>query len=65
MQNFLRVKKLVYRVTQSHLGGLELAFPLHFTLFRLVPGSITGSAPVEEGGVSAHSQRQQPVPVTY
>lgn len=51
MQNLLRVKKLVYRVTQSHLGGLELAFPLHFTLFRLVPRSLTGSAPVEQGGL--------------
>lgn len=51
MQNLLRVKKLVYRVTQSHLGGLELAFPLHFTLFRLVPQSVTGSAPVEQGGL--------------
>lgn len=51
MLNLLRVKKLVYRVAQSHLGGLELAFPLHFTLFRLAPQSVTGSAPVEQEGL--------------
>lgn len=51
MLNLLRVKKLVYRVAQSHLGGLELAFPPNFTLFRLAPQSVTGSAPVEQEGL--------------
>lgn len=50
MQNLLRLKKLVYEVARSHLGGLELAFPLHFTPFRLALLSVTGSAPVEQEG---------------
>jgi len=44
MRNLLRLKKLVYKVARSHLGGLELAFPLHFTPFRLAPPSVTASA---------------------
>lgn len=59
MQNLLRLKKLVYKVAWNHLGGLELAFPLHFTPFRLALLSVTGSAPVEQEGLCT----QQPVTV--
>lgn len=51
MQNLPRLKKLVYKVAWSHLGGLELAFPVHFTQFRLALSSVTGSAPVEQEGL--------------
>lgn len=51
MQNLLRLKKLVYKVARNHLGGLELAFPLRFTPFRLALLSVTGSALVEQEGL--------------
>lgn len=41
----------MHKAPQSHLGGLELPFPLRFTPFRLALPSITGSVPLEQEGL--------------